>query len=232
MNFKTKIVTALFAGALAAGIAACPASTVYAKDKATDTKVVAPTEGYWQKSANYDYKIFCPKKPIGVIPAKLFFDDNSKKGDVIIFETFGDIYNVKTAWVVLVDAFKPDAFPDLTKLPEDDAKAMLKKIQESNGYLFIGMMDLPNKNKGIFAVTAKEVEIDSDNDGKVDAIAKSDNQTAVTFFRGQYGGRFCVQLLDNPELRPAVLEEYRNGVLSFTELKPETNAPKKGNKKK
>ena len=84
MNFKTKIVMALFAGALAAGIAACPSSAVYAKDKATDTKVVAPTEGYWQKSASYDYKILCPKEPIGVIPAKLFFDDNSKKGDVII----------------------------------------------------------------------------------------------------------------------------------------------------
>ncbi len=227
MDIKSKIATVLFTGIFAAGIVAGSNSAVYAKDK-NAAKVVAPTEGVWKQSARYDYKILCPKEPLGVVPAKMFFNDNNKKGDVIIFETFGgDIYNVKTAWVVLTDAFPADAFPDLTKLSDEECTSLTKKIQESNGYLFVSMVDLPEKNKGIYAVTAKEIEIDEDNDGKVDGIAKSDTQTAVTFFRGQYGGRFCVQLIDNPDIRESAIVDYKNGVLSLTELKPDSNDKKK-----
>ena len=228
-----KIAALFLTTAFIGGAVAFTPTDANAKDKQESAKVVAPTEGYWQTSARYNYKILCPYKPEGVIPAKMFFNDNSKKGDVIILETFGgDIFNVKTAWVVLVDAFEPDALPDLTKLNDESSKSMLEKIQENNGYVFIAMAELTDGNKGIYAVTSKEVEIDSDNDGKVDAVAQTDKQTVVTFFRGQLGGRFCVQLIDNPDLRTAIVNQYQGGVASFTELKPETDRPKKSDKKK
>ena len=222
MKLTKKIIALAMSCAFISPLAALPTVAAAADKTATQTE-----EGYWQDSARYNYRINCPKKPLGVIPAKLFFDDNNKKGDVIIFETVGDdIFNVKTAWVVLVDAFAEDSLPDLTKLNDDATKSMLKKIQENNGYVLIDMVDLPNKNKGIYAITAKEVEIDSDNDGKVDAVAKTDNQLAVTFFRGNLGGRYCVQLIDNPQLRETVLADYQIGVGSLTEFKPDSKVKK------
>ena len=198
-------------------------------------KTAQATEGYVFKSPRYNYEITCPRPPVNYIPAKLFFDDQSKKGDVIIFEDFGDIHKVKTAWVILADAFEPDALPDFTKLDEETGNAMLQRIQENNGYVMIAFIDLPNKNKGIYAVTAKAREVDTDNDGKPDMFVDANNQMVVTFFRGQLNGRFCVQLIDNPQLRVGAVEDYQNGLMTFKELAPDTGDTKKkssGKKKK
>ena len=232
LNFSGKrVLSTAMAAALLAGFAF--GGTAIAKSKQTDTNATQEIEGYLFKSARYNYQLICPKKPLGAIPAKLFFNDQNKKGDVIIFETVdGNIYNVKTAWIVLVDAFAADSLPDLTKLTTEESRSMLEKIQENNGYVMIALVDLPPKNKGIYAITAKEVEIDSDNDGKPDAIAKTDTQMAVTFFRGDLGGRFCMQLIDNPQLRTAAVEDYQNGVLSFKELNPDDGQSKPAKNKK
>ena len=46
----------------------------------------------------------CPKAPVGVIPASVLYE--GRKGEVLIFEN--EEYNIKYAWVVLVDAFSAD----------------------------------------------------------------------------------------------------------------------------
>ena len=48
-----------------------------------------------------------------------------------------------------------------------EAEKLLSGIMGSNGYEGIMLVNLNAKNKAIYAVTAKEVEIDEDGDGKV-----------------------------------------------------------------
>ncbi|MBQ1914434.1 MAG: hypothetical protein II178_04350, partial [Selenomonadaceae bacterium] len=74
---------------------------------------------YSHVSREYGYGILCPKKPNVVVPASEFYGDENKKGEVLIFDNDG--YNVKHAWVVLVDAFDDKGVPDLNKLSEEEA---------------------------------------------------------------------------------------------------------------
>ena len=220
-NMKKFLSLGLVGALLVGGTLAADVPNAEAKKKKQEVKQEVKAnqeEGYLFKSALYNYSIRCPQKPLGSIPAKMFFEDNSKKGDVIIFETEGgDIYKVKHAWVVLLDAFDDASIPDLNKISEEDALELLKKIDKNNGYAAIALVPISKTNNGIYAVTSKEIEIDTDNDGTPDAVATSDRQLAVTFFRGSFGGRFCVQLIDNPDLRTASVEAYKYGVSTLQE---------------
>ena len=59
------------------------------------------------------------------------------------------------------------------------------------------------------------MEIDTDGDGKPDTTAEANSQMAVTFFRGADGGRYAVELLNNPKLRDEDLALYQKGVTTF-----------------
>ena len=73
------------------------------------------------------------------------------------------------------------------------------------------LMNLTDSNKAIFAMTAKEVEIDEDGDGTPDATATASNQMAVLFFRGENGARYGLELIDNPELRASSVDTFLAG---------------------
>lgn len=216
MKIFKKILLAGLIGAIFMGNATgvCDAK----KAKAETKQTTAAVEGYLYQSPLYNYTIVCPQKPAGRIPAKLFFEDNSKRGEVLIFESDPyNAYNVKYAWIILLDAFDNASIPDLNKISDEDALKMIEKIEQNNGYAAIGIVNITETNKGIYAVTAKEIEIDEDGDGEPDAVATADTQEAVTFFRGNKGGRFCVRLIDNPQLRKATVEAYQVGVSTLTE---------------
>ncbi|MBQ7478059.1 MAG: hypothetical protein IJT01_04055, partial [Selenomonadaceae bacterium] len=207
MNKNKKIVAAVLLGAAVwalptaqAPVEAAESSTAQPAAAAAEKKV------YTYVSKEYGYGILCPAKP-NVVPASMFYEDETKKGEVLIFDNDG--YNVKHAWVVLVDAFDDKGVPDLNKLSEEEAKAQLTKIQQSNGYEGIALLSISENNKAIFAVTAKEVEIDTNGDGQPDTTAVADTQMAVSFFRGPKGGRYSVQLIDNPVLRQESINEYQ-----------------------
>lgn len=162
---------------------------------------------YLYESKAYGYRIMCPKAPVGVIPASVLYE--GRKGEVLIFEN--EEYNIKYAWVVLVDAFSADALPDLNSIDREQAETLLKGIMGSNGYEGIMLVNLTERNKAIFAMTAKEIEIDEDGDGVVDAAAHADTQMAVLFFRGANGERYGLELIDNPELRAASVSAFVEG---------------------
>ena len=88
----------------------------------------------------------------------------------------------------------------------------------SNGYEGIMLVNLNAKNKAIYAVTAKEVEIDEDGDGKVDGVAKADTQMAVVFFRTEKGNRYGVELIDNPDLRASSLAAFQKGITTLKDV--------------
>lgn len=170
------------------------------------------TKGVKYTSQRYGYSIICPKKP-NVIPASLLVE--GAKGDVLIFENDG--YDIKNAWVVLADAFDDAELPaDVGQKSEDEQKAYIDHLMNTAGYEFVRLTQVAG-GTGVYAVTAKEIDVDTDGDGKPDDTMVAENQGIKTFFRGQYGGHFSVQLIDNPELSPAGVGLYQLGLLTFQE---------------
>ena len=206
MNLRKCLTAALF-------VCAAAVTTAFAPSAAS----AAP---YTYTSEQYGYSIDCPQKPEGVIPASLLYAD--KKGDVLIFANDG--YTIKKAWLILTDAFTDKDVPDLNKISEADAKTLTQNLLTHNGYEKVEIVPINAKDKGLYAVTAKEIEIDTNGDGKPDTTAKADTQMVLTFFRGERGGHFAVELIDNPTLTQANIDEYRAGISTFKESAPQKHA--------
>ena len=204
------------AAALGASLLLMPAMPAFAAElapaAASESAVAALP--YTYTSQQYGYTIQCPQKPVGVIPASALYED--RKGDVLIFDNDG--YNIKYAWIVLTDAFDNKSVPDLNKLKEADAEKLLSGIMGSNGYEGIMLVNLNAKNKAIYAVTAKEIEIDENGDGQIDGVAKADTQMAVAFFRTEKGNRYGVELIDNPDLRESSLAAFQKGITTLKDV--------------
>lgn len=204
------------AAALGASLLLMPAMLAFAAEQAPAAASQAAEAAlpYTYTSQQYGYTIQCPQKPVGVIPASALYED--RKGDVLIFDNDG--YNIKYAWIVLTDAFDNKSVPDLNKLKEADAEKLLSGIMGSNGYEGIMLVNLNAKNKAIYAVTAKEIEIDENGDGQIDGVAKADTQMAVAFFRTEKGNRYGVELIDNPDLRESSLAAFQKGITTLKDV--------------
>lgn len=218
MNKKAKIITALgLMGVLFMGTGMQQAD---AKKKAPaqteqQTKAAGAEQvknSYVYTSKEFGYTINCPKKP-NVIPASALYE--GKQGEILVFDNEG--YTIKNAWVIIKDAFDDKNVPDLNNLKEEDAKQYLANLMSTNPYESVVIVNRTGKERAVYALTAKEMEFDSNGDGQPDTIAKTDNQEVVTFFRGNKGGRYSMRLMDNPELRSEAVEVFRQGFASFTE---------------
>lgn len=211
-NYK-KITMALgMAAILCSGVqsyAAEPADTASANTKQTAPQAAL---SYAYESQTYGYRIMCPQRPVGVIPANALFE--GREGEILIFDN--EEYHIKYGWVILVNAFSEEALPNLNTIDPEAAVGLLNRIMGSNGYEGIMLVNLTDTNKAIFATTAKEVEIDEDGDGVVDATATTDNQMAVMFFRGENGQRFGFELIDNPVLRSESVSTFLAGARTLS----------------
>ncbi len=215
MNKKAKIIAALgLMGVLFMGTGMNQADAKKKAPAQTEQQVkdAQAALSYVYTSKKYGYTINCPKKP-NVIPASELYKD--KEGEVLIFDNEG--YDIKNAWVVIKDAFDTHRMPDLNTLNEEDGRKYLSILMRANGFEAMELINRTEKDRAIYAITAKEVEIDTDNDGEPDMTAKADTQMAVTFFRGNKGGCYSVQLIDNPELRDEAVDLFQKGVVSFKE---------------
>lgn len=170
--------------------------------------------GYLYTSKRYGYSIVCPTKPAGVIPASML-EENGGRGDVLIFDN--QEYYINNAWLVLVDVFTDEEIPpNLGKKSEAEQQAYIDNLMNTAGYEFVRLCEL-NGSMGVYAVPAKEIEVDTNGDGKPDETLVSETQMIKTYFRGQFGGRFSIQLIDNPELTEKNVTLYRLGLLTFQE---------------
>lgn len=223
MNLKKYLMVSMAAcTAVVALTAFSPlASAEEATAAATETASTPLPQGYTYTSKRYGYTIVCPQKPNGVIPLSTM--DEHAKGDVLIFANDG--YNIQYGWIIMVNAFADAEIPNnLGTMSEDDQKTFLQHIMNTSGYEFARIADI-NGNKGVYAVTGKEIEIDTNGDGKPDETATADTQMIKTFFRGQYGGHFAVELIENPDLTKEGVQKYQTGIVTFRELSPEEVQP-------
>lgn len=204
--FSPGIVQAEEAAASGETTAAAPA------DAAAIVQQEAQKNGYTYTSERYGYSIVCPSQPLGVVPASAIYDN--KKGEVLIFANDG--YNIQRAWLVIADAFTDNDIPPLDALTEQQEQELIKRLMDHNGYEFVRIADM-SQTKGVYAVTAKEIEVDTNGDGVPDTTAQADTQMIVTFLRGVYGGHFSIQLIDNPELSKEAVADFNAGLLTFKE---------------
>ncbi|MBR1730124.1 MAG: hypothetical protein IJ728_11455 [Selenomonadaceae bacterium] len=177
------------------------------------------SESYKYISLNYDFSIQCPKVP-KVVPAEIFFDDNTKKGDVLVFDYVVDdqgAYDVKRAWIFLFDAFNTNAVPNFNQDKKEIIDQYLTALQK-NGYEGTALVNITKDNKGVFAITAKVIEIDEDDDGKPDATLETDQQSAVAFFRTASGRCVSIQLIGSNDLNDAALNNFRRALTTFEEV--------------
>ncbi len=186
---------------------------------------LAKENGYRHTSARYGYSIVCPKKP-NVIPLSLM--EEKAKGEVLIFDNDG--YYINNAWIIMVNAFDENEIPTNLHTMDDAAKAKLaEKLAKNSGYELVRIADMGHTS-GVYCITAKEIEIDTNGDGKADEVMTADTQMIKTFFRGQFGGRFGVELIDNPDLTSAHINQYHVGLMTFQEW-PATADDKQGEAK-
>lgn len=252
MNLKKTVLMTIAAGMTAFTLAAPTAAfaeeaSAAAEETAEANKMLSPEEalemykqqGYQYTSSRFGFSIICPKKPDAVIPASML--DEEAYGEVLVFESEG--YDIKNAWVIQCKAFDDSTLPrDLAQKSEAEQQAYLNNLMKTVPYEFVRLADVLGDGKlGLYAVTAKDWEVDENGDGKVDGTLHSDTQTIRTFFRGQLGGNFAVELIDNPDLTDAHTVVYRLGLQTFQEipsenpdLKADTNkkSDKKSDKKK
>ena len=216
--WKKNIAKAFAVGLSLAASVVCPLQTEAAEGPTNaeqKTENPANTQGVYSFVSDYDYGMLCPHKPVGIIPASQLYGDD-RKGDVLIFENEG--YNIKHAWVILVDAFDTKAVPDFNKISEKDAETYLEKLMHSSGYEGISLVNLTQDNKAVFGITAKEVEIDTDGDGVMDARAVAETQEAVVFFRTSKGKCIAMHLIDNPILRKETVGAFQYGASTLHDL--------------
>lgn len=236
-NTKKKLLSTCLMAMTMFAASFMPANMASAEEvEATGQEAAAQTgedskkpEVYLFTSPKHGYAMLCPDRPVGVVPASMLYE--GQKGDIIVFDN--EEYNIKHAWVVLVDAFDSKAVPDLNKISEADAKTYLGKVMKSSAYGDISLVNITDNNKGIFGISAKEVEIDTNGDGQFDTTATAETQEAVTFFRTESGRCIAVHLIDNPVLRPEAISSYQFGVASFREInsKAAANAANSKDKK-
>lgn len=173
---------------------------------AEETGSMASTVLY--TSAEYGFSIPCPKKP-NVIPISALYEN--KKGEVLIFEN--EEYFIKHAWVIEVDAFNDEQVPDFNSFTGETGAQYLNKMKKN--YDDVGLGPIGENNIAFFGITAKQIEIDTDGDGKPDTVAEVDTQTMNVFFRTPKGGHYHVQLIDNPVLRAESMKDCRLAVSMF-----------------
>lgn len=194
----------------AAVLSAAPYALAAAEKSPAPAQAVSaevPALSYLYESSAYNYRVMCPQKPVGVIPASALFEN--REGEILIFEN--EEYHIKYAWVVLVHAFPEEALPNLNIINPEEATELLKRIMGSNAYEGIMLVNVTEENKGIFAVTAKEIEIDENGDGTPDATATANGQMAALFFRGENGACYGFELIDNPALRASSVSAFLAG---------------------
>ena len=210
-------------------------ATVFA---AKNTAEKNDTDSYIYISQEYNYSIKCPKKP-NIVPASILLEDNTKKGEVLVFENEG--YEIKRGWIILTDAFNTMAVPNFNMASKDLINQYITELQKQ-GYEDMQLIDITKDNKGVFAITAKEIEIDEDGDGKPDGVAIAENQAAIVFFRMPDGRCFSFQMIGTNDINDLDINNFKTALStigdatvanqdSSTSDKKEKKSKKEKNKK-
>lgn len=158
-------------------------------------------------SPSYKYTIKCPTKPVAT---DMKFETPALKGETLFFLNAQNeplyIYRIE------FDAFDGKAVPDFNKADQKTMDAYIEKLKEANLFEVATVASITKDTKGVFAITAKELERKNEN-GEVELVTAS-NQAAVTFFRTKSGKCMSIMIVAE-DLTEELLDAYRYSVTTF-----------------
>ena len=160
------------------------------------------------KSLAYGYTIKCPFKPTAVTDLK--FDEPANKGEMLVFLNEGN--EIVLGYRIILDAFPDKNAPDFNKDDEKTLNSYLDYLKNINALDTAMITKLGDDNKGVFMVTAKEIE--NDKGEKVTA----EKQIVMTIFRTKNGGRISIQLLTK-EFNQDLVNAFLYSVSTFDDSK-------------
>lgn len=197
-------------------------ATVFAEEEQKNQEY--QEKGFEYTSQLYGFKIMCPAAPEHVIVNP--FPDADKRGETLIFAVTADGQDIAYGYQIMLDAFKNDAIPDFNKGNKKLLDAYLERLKVTGPYEDAVIDNVWKGNKGVFAVTAKEIEMLNDK-GEVEDVATATSQNMFAFFRTKSGRCISIQLITNNLNEEAVIN-FRRSVSTY---KDSTDL-ELGNKKK
>ena len=174
---------------------------------AADDVTIAVKDFVDYKSAAYGYSIKCPIKPI---VTDLKFDEPARKGEMLIFLNEGA--EIVLGYRIILDAFPDKNAPDFNKDNEKTLNSYLDYLKTVNPLDTAIITKIGENNKGVFMVTAKEIE--NDKGEKITA----DSQIASVIFRTKNGGRIEIQLLTK-DFNQDLVNAFMYSVSTFNDAK-------------
>lgn len=180
--------------------------------------------GFEYTSQTYGFKILCPAEPKVVVNP---FEDPNKRGELLVFANDG--IKITYGYQILLDAFDTKAIPDFNKANKKTLDDYLEKLRINEAYEYAEVVPVAKNNKGVFAVTAKEIEVKDDN-GEVEGVLTADTQNAIAFFRTKSGRCISIQfIVDN--IDDEATKNFRKSVASYQDATDLAMSDKKSDKK-
>lgn len=202
------LILTLFTPTTFAEEATTPSATTENTASSNDDVTIPVKDFVEYSSTTYSYKIKCPFQPVAVTDLK--FDEPAGKGEMLIFLNEGA--EIELAYRINLDAFPDNNAPDFNKADEKTLNSYLDYLKTVNPLDTAKIMDFGNNNKGVFMVTAKEIEND-----KGEKIT-TDSQIVMVIFRTPNGGRVSIQLLTK-EFSQDLVNAFVYSVSTFNDSK-------------
>ena len=199
-------------------------SVAVAEEKGSTEKVA----GYEYTSQTFGFKIVCPAEPKVVVNP---FEDPKKRGELLIFASDGA--DILYGYQIQFEAFDTDSTPDFNKANKKTLQKYLAKLMQANAFEDAIVANITADNKGVFAVTAKEIEIKNDA-GEVEDVAVATTQNEFSFFRTKSGRCISIQLITT-DLNDEKVMNFRKSVATYqdaTDLVVADNSKDKKSKSK
>lgn len=187
------------------------------------------TKGFDYTSQTYGFKIICPTSDLKVVVNP--FEDTSKRGELLVFANDG--MKILFGYQITLDAFNNDAVPDFNKASKKILDAYIEKLKQNEAYEDAEVVKISPDNSGLFAVTAREIEVKDEN-GEVEGVLEADSQNAIAFFRTRSGRCISIQLIAD-KVTDELYDNFRKSVMTYrdaTDLAMPTDTKKNKKSKK
>ncbi len=200
-------------------------ATVFAAEPQAEQPAPTATQPEQNTLTEYTSKVFgfkmvCPPNPVVVV------NPTDEKGETLVYQSEG--IKILRGIQVKLDAFKNDDVPDFNKASKKVIDEYLDKLKKANSYEVAELVNISKDIKGVFVLTAKEIDVLDDN-GEVEGTLVADSQIAATFFRTKSGRCIEIQLLSD-DFGEDVMKVYRHAVATYQDATDLSGT--KGKKKK
>lgn len=171
-------------------------------------------------SKAFGFKMVCPPNPAVVV-------NPVEKLEELVYQNEG--MKVTRGIQVKLDAFNTNEVPDFNKASKKTIQEYLDKLKKANSYEVAELVNISKDNKGVFVLTAKEIDV-LDDKGEVEGTLVADSQIASTFFRTKSGRCIEIQLLSD-DFGDDVMKVYRHAVATYKDA-TDLSGTKNGKDKK